>query len=213
MHGCALRSIMSGAIVKELTQLIGSRVILEVAGNTTLTGILYSVDADSGLVALRDNAMGHQADYNIVNAAHIVKFSSVGAPLSADKVEVLSSKVPAVPEETLQKYYARESQQVCYQLQASALSQHRTVPSFTSHCLACSGQEGIRARSKVHWGRRFKGSAAALQFDVKGPSLFVGAPHHRRRHSRIRRRSSHHPSVQVGHLQWQGALATLSARV
>jgi hypothetical protein len=103
---------MSGANIKELTQLVGSRVILEVSGNTTFTGILNSVDADSGLVALRDNAMGHQADYNIVNAAHIVKFSSVGAPLSADKVEVLSSRVPAVPEETLQKYYARESQQV-----------------------------------------------------------------------------------------------------
>jgi hypothetical protein len=113
---------MSGAIVKDLLKLVGSSVILEVTGSATFSGVLYSVDADSGLVALRDNAIGHQADYNIVNIAHIVKFSSVGAALSAEKVELLSSKVPAVPEETLQKFYARESEQVCAQETARASS-------------------------------------------------------------------------------------------
>jgi hypothetical protein len=113
---------MSGANVKDLSKLVGSSVILEVTGGATFSGVLYSVDTECGLVALRDNAIGHQADYNIVNAAHIVKFSSAGAALSAEKVELLSSKVPAVPEETLQKFYARESEQVCAQVSARASS-------------------------------------------------------------------------------------------
>ncbi len=125
---------MSGANIKELTKLIGSSVVLEVTGSCTFSGTLYSVDADSGLVALRDNAMGHQADYNIVNAAHIVKFSSNGGSLSADKVELLSSKVPAVPEETLQKYYARESEQVFSLMPGLALSLHSICIFAASHC-------------------------------------------------------------------------------
>ena len=63
---------MSGANIKELAKLLGTNIILEVIGGATFNGVLYSVDADSGLVALRENAIGHQADYNIVNAAHIV---------------------------------------------------------------------------------------------------------------------------------------------
>jgi hypothetical protein len=105
---------MSGANLKELLKLVGGGVVLEVIGGASFSGVLYSVDADSGLVALRDNAIGHQqADYNIVNAAHIVKFSSLpGVPVSAEVRDSLLSKVAAVPEETLQKYYARESEQV-----------------------------------------------------------------------------------------------------
>jgi hypothetical protein len=107
---------MSGANIKELAKLVGSSVVLEVIGGSTFSGVLYSVDADSGLVALRENAIGHQADYNIVNAAHIVKFSSgPGGLASAELREHLSSKVAAVPEETLQKFYARESDQVSSQ--------------------------------------------------------------------------------------------------
>jgi len=114
---------MSGANIKELAKLLGTNIILEVIGGATFNGVLYSVDADSGLVALRENAIGHQADYNIVNAAHIVKFSSPpGGPVSAELREVLSSKVAAVPEDTLQKFYARESEQVGCLLLATALS-------------------------------------------------------------------------------------------
>jgi hypothetical protein len=114
---------MSGANIKELAKLLGTNIILEVIGGATFNGVLYSVDADSGLVALRENAIGHQADYNIVNAAHIVKFSSPpSGPVSAELREVLSSKVAAVPEDTLQKFYARESEQVGCLLLATALS-------------------------------------------------------------------------------------------
>lgn len=105
---------MSGANIKELAKHVGSSVVFEVIGGTTFSGVLYSVDADSGLVALRENAIGHQADYNIINAVHIVKFSpGPGGPASIELREHLSSKVAAVPEETLQKFYAKESDQVC----------------------------------------------------------------------------------------------------
>jgi hypothetical protein len=104
---------MSGANIKELLRLVGSGVVLEVIGGSSFSGVLYSVDSESGLVALRDNPIGHQADYNIVNAAHIVKVTSTpGEAVSAEIREKLSSKVAAVPEDTLQKFYARESDQV-----------------------------------------------------------------------------------------------------
>jgi hypothetical protein len=103
---------MSGTNIKELVKLIGSSVDLELIGGVTFSGVVYSVDADSGLVALRENVIGHQADYNIVNAAHIIKFSpGPGGPVSAELREHLSRKVAAVPEDTLQKFYARESDQ------------------------------------------------------------------------------------------------------
>ena len=86
---------MSGTNIKELVKLIGSSVDLELIGGVTFSGVVYSVDTDSGLVALRENVIGHQADYNIVNAAHIIKFSpGPGGPVSAELREHLSRKVP-----------------------------------------------------------------------------------------------------------------------
>ena len=130
---------MSGANIKELAKLVGSNIALEVIGGAIFNGVLYSVDADSGLVALRENAIGHQADYNIVNAAHIVKFSPApGVPVSAELKELLSSKVAAVPEDTLQKFYARESDQVSFSAACSLF-----VVVFTHEAFAPTGEEGI----------------------------------------------------------------------
>lgn len=144
---------MSGASIKELAKLVGSSVVLEVIGGTNFSGVLYSVDADSGLVALRENAIGHQADYNIVNAAHIIKFSpGTGVPVSAELREHLSSKVAAVPEETLQKFYARESDQV---FAAAALLFSVTYCFFfaSKFCLCRLG--GYQSTSKGQLGMVF----------------------------------------------------------
>lgn len=178
---------MSGANIKELLRLVGSGVVLEVIGGSSFCGVLYSVDSESGLVALRDNPIGHQADYNIVNAAHIVKVTSTpGEAVSAEIREKLSSKVAAVPEDTLQKFYARESDQVCSQ--CLSLPYHLAQFSHVSATqnVLLSGQEDIRRCAAEDRGWSFQRGAEAFQLAAQGslPLCVVSANNHSR-HSRV----------------------------